>query len=88
MYEAALCVWVKGLVVFTVCLCMRSRCFFGYGGVVCKCKRRHYMYKSPLCACTAFCGACTRRHLGVNVKGAAVCIITSLCVYGVVVLCV
>ena len=43
------------------------------------------MYKSPLCVCTAFCGACTRRHLGVNVKGAAVCIITSLCVYGVVV---
>ena len=62
--------------------------FFGQGGVVCKYKRCHYMYKSPLCVCTTFCGACTRRHLGVNVKGAAVCIITSLCVYGVVVLCV
>ena len=27
MYEAALCVWVKGVGVFTICLCMRSRCF-------------------------------------------------------------
>ena len=41
------------------------------------------------CVCIRrFCGACIRRHLGVNVKGVAVCIKTSLCVYGVVILCV